>query len=75
MSDLAATGCCNNDCGCASENSCSCGNGSWLWILILLSHAADAAMECPLEIPVVMDADVKSSGSSSFCAAAAVASN
>ena len=43
--------------------------------LFFSSHAADAAMECPLEIPVVMDADVKSSGSSSFCAAAAVASN
>lgn len=34
MSDLAATGCCNNDCGCGME-TCG-GNNSWLWILILL---------------------------------------
>ena len=34
MSDLAATGCCNNDCGCGVE-TCG-GNNSWLWILILL---------------------------------------
>ncbi|MCI6019027.1 MAG: chorion class high-cysteine HCB protein 13 [Clostridiales bacterium] len=33
MSDLAATQCCNNDCGCSNSN-----NGfSWIWILILLS--------------------------------------
>lgn len=33
MSDLAATQCCNNDCGCSTRN-----NGfSWIWILILLS--------------------------------------
>ena len=39
--------------------------------LYFSSLAADAAMECPLEIPVAMDADVILSGSSSFCAAAA----
>lgn len=34
MSDLAATQCCNNDCGCSTRNNgCSC---SWIWIIILL---------------------------------------
>lgn len=35
MSDLAATSCCNNDCGCAVDN-CGGNNCSWLWIIILL---------------------------------------
>src|SRR5699024_9346132 len=34
MSDLAATSCCNNDCGCGVD-TCG-GNNSWLWIIILL---------------------------------------
>lgn len=41
MSDLAATGCGNNDCGCGNNRSgCLFGNMdscSWLWIIILLS--------------------------------------
>ena len=34
MSDLAATSCCNNDCGCGVDNRA--GGNSWLWIIILL---------------------------------------
>ena len=40
MSDLAATGCMNNDCGCSGNRSGLFGNNdccSWIWIILLLS--------------------------------------
>ena len=41
MSDLAATGCGNNDCGCSNNRSgFMWGNGdccSWIWLILLFS--------------------------------------
>ena len=37
MSDLAATSCCNNDCGCQTSNNNDWNCSSWIWIILLLS--------------------------------------
>lgn len=50
MSDLAATGCGNNDCGCGNSRSggllCNMDSCSLLWIIVLLSVLNNNSCGC-----------------------------